>query len=118
MSRTRKDTKIKHLGDEQQWLYGTENVFYEYLYTDPWGATATIHSTVRVDIAGAKVKRKRGFLRKDHYCYTKSPSWFTRMFMTSPKRVKCRKWARDVICGGELDAVCPDFGNKPDVYFH
>lgn len=115
MSRTYKDTKIQHCGPEAQWLYGTEVIEYTYSIPYPWNNEVDSYTgRVRVDIAGAKVKRKRSFLRK----FRKSPSWFTRMCMTSPKRVECRKWAREIVSGGELDTLCPDYGSKPDMYFY
>ena len=116
MSRTYKDKKLEHRDPTLNWHYGTELVLYEYfsVYRDRWYT-----GQQRVDIAGAKPKRKRSFSHPEQHWYQATPAHWTHLYMTVPKRAKCRNWEKTVVKAQDLEDVedCPDYGRKPHIYY-
>lgn len=119
MSRTYKDKKWRLRFPEDVYGYGTQEVPAIYTYVDWRTKEVTQHEgTIRMDIAGAKSKKKRSKEDQYHFPYS-TPSWWVREFMNVPKRARCRNWEKDVVKLQDIEEapVCPDYGNKPHVYY-
>lgn len=70
----------------------------------------------RLVIAGAVTKKPR--FHKPWKWTSSMPSWHTRLYMTRPKRRRCRVWETKTALVKDLDLVdCPDYGHKPLVYY-
>ena len=63
-----------------------------------------------------KVKKK---FFKYPVWYKQTPSWWIKEFMTVPKRSKCRNWEKEILKLQDIEdcSICPDFGNKPHLYY-
>lgn len=136
MSRTYKDRPYKHLKDKLSWDERHEKVEYEgyvYDYAIPYSypdtslreyldskfIVGTCIKTFIVEKAGILKKRKRSYYDAGDYWFRRTPSWWTREFMTVPKRAACRNWEKQAIYADDLEDYkdCPDFGRKPHVYY-
>lgn len=70
----------------------------------------------RLERKGVKPKKKR-YVDKWHWVEG-TPSWWTNIMMTKPKRRACRVWEHKTKFQQDLYwADCPDWGHKPHVYF-
>lgn len=118
MSRTYKDKKWSLRYPENDYWFGTEKIPYQYEYK-VYGTNETQIGTryTYLDIPGAKKKKKRT-IHGDWEWLKSTPSWWTRMTMTKPKRRGCRLWERQVLQQDIEEADCPDYGKKPYVYFY
>jgi hypothetical protein len=135
MSRTYKDRPYKYNKEKVSWEDRHEEFEYEaytYDYALPyvgWRSykehldskfvVGTRIKTFRVEKAGVLKKRKRFYQDPDDNWYKRTPSWWTREFMTVPKRAACRNWEKQAIYADDLEDFedCPDFGRKPHVYY-
>ena len=105
MSRTHKDKKLELRYPE--WDYMHDKVLYGY---KDWGAYYLQTKTT-------KCKKKRGTITEHYNMYSKSPSWWTRLYMNKPKRRHCKVWERKALFEDLEQTDCPDFKNKPYHYY-
>ena len=68
---------------------------------------------------GKKPKLKKNYFNSDDHWFKSTPSWWVREFMSVPKRQKCKNWERNTakLIDIEDADICPDFGNKPHIYY-
>lgn len=80
----------------------------------PWWS----HSVFIFD-SGHKPKVKKKLLNKDDVWISQTPSWWVKEFMTVSKRAKCRNWEKETVKLQDTEncSICPDFGNKPFIYY-
>jgi hypothetical protein len=73
------------------------------------------HKTLVFD----KPKIKKHAFNPDNHWFKATPSWWTKVFMTKPKRAKCRNWEKQTLRLQNIEdfTICPDFGNKPHLYY-
>lgn len=135
MSRTYKDRPYKHRKDYVSWDEIHEQVEYEayiYDYAVPYTTwkcyrehldskfvIGTRTKTFTVKKAGVLKKRKRTYVDKDWYWFKGTPSWWTHVYMTTPKRAACRNWEKSIVNAVDYEEIedCPDFGRKPHMYY-
>lgn len=107
MSRTFKDKPWKHTTEKKERDNSVIHVklkeygFYRYSF----------------EVAGSKTKKKRNFVDFWNGYYSRCPSWWTKEFMTVPKRAACRNWEKTRTLDN-LEDDYPDFGNKPFIYYY
>lgn len=68
---------------------------------------------------GDKPKIKKNVFNTDNNWHKQTPSWWVALMMTSSKRNKCRNWEKETLKLQDIEDcnVCPDFGNKPHLYY-
>lgn len=104
MARTHKDKPVRLQYPE---YYGD----YDKLYYKVPG------SWTRLQRAGVKPKKAK-HTDKWHW-FQSTPSWWTRLMMTKPKRRRCRMWEHQCRYAQDLSvADCPDWGDRPHVYYY
>lgn len=66
-----------------------------------------------------KPKLKKNVFNPDDHWFKSTPSWWVQEFMTVPKRAKCRNWEKQTLKLQNIEdfTICPDFGNKPHIYY-
>ena len=64
-------------------------------------------------------KQKRNYFNTNDHWFKHTPSWWVKTFMTKPKRNKCKNWEKQTVKLLDIEncGVCPDFGNKPHLYY-
>ncbi len=67
-----------------------------------------------IQLPTTKPKKRKEVDTEWHWMST--PSWWTRLVMNKPKRRACRLWENTRTLDN-LDDVCPDYGNKPHIYY-
>lgn len=60
--------------------------------------------------------KKRKTVDTEYRWLRGTPSWWVREFMTVPKRAACRNWEKTRNLDN-LEEDCPDYGNKPHIYY-
>lgn len=129
MSRTYRDSlRAKHRKSrKQRWEtkyyqeeYLAERYEYDYKTWTRQYLGELVLRKVTLQRGGVLPKQKRSFLNQGHYWYKYTPSWYTREFMTRPKRARCRAWEKRAASCLDLDDLddCPDYGRKPHVYYY
>lgn len=108
MSRTYKDKPWKHTAEKKEHDTSTQMVVRASIE----GFNFYWHR----EIAGSKTKKKRSFVDFWNGYYSRCPSWWTKEFMTVPKRAACRNWEKTRTLDN-LDEVCPDYGRRPHLYY-
>lgn len=106
MSRTYKDKKLELKYPE--WNNKHDCVVY---------ARVSTYTAYYIQTKTTKRKKKRSAITKHYDMYSKSPSWWTRLYMNRPKRRHCRAWERKVLFEDVEETDCPDFKNKPYRYY-
>ena len=73
----------------------------------------------KVFIFNQKPKLKKNLFNPDDHWFKSTSSWWTKVFMTKPKRAKCKSWEKQTLKLQNIEdfTICPDFGNKPHVYY-
>lgn len=102
MSRTYKDKPWKHTAEKAERDNSSKYIGYP------------IYSIIY--FPGVKTKKKRNHISFWQGYYSKAPSWWTKEFMTVPKRAACRNWEKTRTVDN-LDEICPDYGRRPHVYY-
>lgn len=87
-------------------------------YTVPVGVSWWNHFPYKY-INGQKPKTKKSYFNPGAYWFKSTPSWWVREFMSVPKRQKCKNWERNTVKLLDIEDadICPDFGNKPHIYY-
>lgn len=126
MSRTYKDKPYKFIREvdyDDQYdrieyeaeVYSYEP-YYKWHYKRVYTGETRI-STFSIKKAGVFTKKKRNALNRDDWWFRCTPSWWTHMTSTVPKRAACRNWAKTLTLENLEEADCPDYGNKPHSYY-
>lgn len=130
MSRTYKDIRAAKYRKTSQSRWDHEYEKYEYVAVrpeydfscSPWKKIEEEYASHRwIKRAGVLPKQKRDTLDFQHLWYQSTPGWWTRTFMTAPKRRACRDWEKAAVKTSieslEDLEICPDFGRKPHLYY-
>jgi hypothetical protein len=116
MSRTYKDKPYKFMNPEQDWEYrhtGTPHTREYRVYSEGCWKWVEYDRVYWLKKPGVLTKKKKHKDTEHHWMTT--PSWWTRMYMRRPQRVRENQQLRNIRDIDEFDFV--DTGRKPHIYY-